>query len=300
MKFSALRRYAWLSIFTALATIVLKSLAWWLTGSVGLLSDALESVVNLAGALMALAMLTLAAVPADDNHPYGHSKAEYFSSAFEGFLIVLAAISIGYAAVTRLLNPQALHDVGVGLIVSVIASALNLATARTLLRVGRSHRSISLEADARHLLTDVWTSAGVILGVGLVWLTNWLWLDPVIAILVAVNILWTGWQLMHRSVDGLMDVALPPETLNLIEEVLKAYREESVDFHALRTRQAGARAFATVHVLVPGDWTVQKGHDCVERIESDLRAAVPYLQVNIHMEPKNDTAAIMDEKKDLA
>ena len=188
----SLRRYAWLSIFTVLATILLKSLAWWLTGSVGLLSDALESLVNLAGALMVLAMLTLAAIPADNDHPYGHSKAEYFSSAFEGILIVLAAISIGYAAVTRLLNPQALQNVAVGLIVSVVASVLNFATARVLLRVGRSHHSISLEADARHLLTDVWTSAGVILGVGLVWLTNWLWLDPVIAILVAVNILWTG------------------------------------------------------------------------------------------------------------
>ena len=168
----SLRRYAWLSIFTALATILLKSLAWWLTGSVGLLSDALESLVNLAGALMVLAMLTLAAVPADNDHPYGHSKAEYFSSAFEGILIVLAAISIGYAAVTRLLNPQALQNVAVGLIVSVVASVLNFATARVLLRVGRSHHSISLEADARHLLTDVWTSAGVILGVGLVWLTK--------------------------------------------------------------------------------------------------------------------------------
>ena len=291
----SLRRYAWLSISTALATILLKSLAWWLTGSVGLLSDALESLVNLVGALMVLAMLTLAAVPADNDHPYGHSKAEYFSSAFEGILIVLAAISIGYAAVTRLLNPQALQNVAVGLIVSVVASVLNFATARVLLRVGRSHHSISLEADARHLLTDVWTSAGVILGVGLVWLTNWLWLDPVIAILVAVNILWTGWQLIRRSVDGLMDVALPPEILDLIEGVLKSYREEGVDFHALRTRQAGVRAFATVHVLVPGDWTVKKGHDCLERIESDLRTAVPYLQVTIHMEPRNDAAAMMDE-----
>lgn len=169
---SSLQHYAWLSIFTALATILLKSLAWWLTGSVGLLSDALESVVNLAGALMALAMLTLAAMPADHNHPYGHGKAEYFSSAFEGFLIVLAAISIGYAAIVRLLNPQALEDIGIGLLVSAAASALNLATGRILLNVGRVHHSISLEADARHLLVDVWTSAGVILGVGLVWLTG--------------------------------------------------------------------------------------------------------------------------------
>lgn len=284
----ALRRYALLSIFTALATILLKSLAWWLTGSVSLLSDALESLVNLAGALMTLVMLTLAARPADDNHPYGHAKAEYFSSAFEGLLIAVAAIGIVYAAVVRLLNPQALNDVGAGLIVSVIASVLNLATARILLRVGRSHHSISLEADARHLLADVWTSGGVILGVGLVWLTNWLWLDPVIAILVATNILRTGWQLMRRSVDGLMDAALPPEILTVIEGVMNSYRAEGVDFNALRTRQAGARAFGTVHMLVPGDWTVQKGHEYVQRVESDLRAAVPYLQITIYLEPRKE------------
>jgi cation diffusion facilitator family transporter len=283
----SLQRYAWLSIFTALATILLKSLAWWLTGSVGLLSDALESGVNLAGALMALAMLTLAAVPADDNHPYGHGKAEYFSSAFEGLLIVLAAISIVYAAVVRLLNPQALDDVGIGLLVSVAASALNFATARTLLRVGRLHHSISLEADAKHLFTDVWTSAGVILGVGLVWMTGWLWLDPVFAMLVAVHILHTGWQLLRRSTDGLMDVSLPTETLNVIEEIMNSYRREGIDFDALRTRQAGAYSFASLHVLVPGNWTVQKGHDYAERIEADLRAAVPYLHVITHLEPKN-------------
>jgi cation diffusion facilitator family transporter len=287
MSLNPLQRYAWLSIFTALATILLKSLAWWLTGSVGLLSDALESIVNLAGALMALAMLTLAAMPADDNHPYGHGKAEYFSSAFEGLLILLAAIGIGYAAIVRLLNPQALEDVGIGLLVSAIASALNLATARILLNVGRVHHSISLEADAHHLLTDVWTSAGVILGVGLVWATGWLWLDPVIALLVAVNILRTGWQLLRRSADGLMDVALPAETLDVIEEVMKPYRREGIDFEELRTRQAGALAFASLHVLVPGEWTVQKGHDYAERIEADLRAAVPRLHVITHLEPKN-------------
>jgi cation diffusion facilitator family transporter len=284
---NSLQRFAWLSIFTALATILLKSLAWWLTGSVGLLSDALESGVNLAGALMALAMLTLAAMPADVNHPYGHGKAEYFSSAFEGLLIVLAAISIVYAAIVRLLNPQALEDIGIGLLVSVAASALNLATAQTLSSVGRLHHSISLEADAQHLFTDVWTSAGVILGVGLVWVTGWLWLDPVIAILVAAKILHTGWQLLRRSADGLMDVSLPTETLNLIEEVMSSYRREGIDFDALRTRQAGAYAFASLHVLVPGDWTVQKGHDYAEHIEADLRAAVPHLHVITHLEPKN-------------
>jgi len=199
-------RYAWLSIATALATILLKGVAWHLTGSVGLLSDALESFVNLAGALMALAMLSLAATPADENHAYGHGKAEYFSSAFEGFLILLAAVSIAYAAAQRLLSPQPLESVGVGLAVSVTASVLNLLTARILMGVGRQYQSITLEADAHHLLTDVWTSAGVIVGVGLVWLTGWLWLDPAIALLVAANIVWTGWQLLGRSAAGLMDV----------------------------------------------------------------------------------------------
>jgi cation diffusion facilitator family transporter len=294
----SLQRYAWLSIATALATIVLKGVAWWLTGSVGLLSDALESFVNLAGALMALAMLSLAATPADEDHAHGHGKAEYFSSAFEGFLILIAAVSIGYAAVGRLLHPQGLEDVGVGLAVSVLASVINLATARILLGVGRRHNSITLEADAHHLMTDVWTSVGVIVGVGLVWATGWLWLDPVIAILVAVNIIWTGWQLLRRSAAGLMDVSVPEETRLAIEAVLDRYRSEGLEFHALRTRQAGSRAFATIHVLVPGEWTVQKGHDHSERIEADLRVAVPYVHVTTHLEPKEDPVSLADEGLD--
>jgi cation diffusion facilitator family transporter len=291
----SLQRYAWLSIATALATIVLKGVAWWLTGSVGLLSDALESFVNLAGALMALAMLSLAATPADEDHAHGHGKAEYFSSAFEGFLILIAAVSIGYAAIGRLQHPQGLQDVGIGLAVSVVASIINLATARILLRVGRQHNSITLEADAHHLLTDVWTSVGVILGVGLVWVTGWLWLDPAIAILVAVNIVWTGWQLLRRSAAGLMDVSVPEETRLAIEAILDRYRKEGLEFHALRTRQAGARAFATIHVLVPGNWTVQKGHDHSERIEADLRTAVPHVHVTTHLEPKEDPVSLADE-----
>jgi cation diffusion facilitator family transporter len=290
----SLQRYAWLSIATALATIVLKGVAWWLTGSVGLLSDALESFVNLAGALMALAMLSLAAMPADEDHAHGHGKAEYFSSAFEGFLILIAAVSIGYAAIGRLLNPQGLEDVGVGLAVSVVASVINLATARILLGVGRQHHSITLEADAHHLMTDVWTSVGVISGVGLVWATGWLWLDPVIAILVAVNIVWTGWQLLRRSAAGLMDVSVPEETRLAIEAILDRYRGEGLEFHALRTRQAGARAFATIHLLVPGGWTVQRGHDYSERIEADLRAAVPQVHVTTHLEPKEDPVSLAD------
>ncbi len=295
---ASLKRYAWLSIAAALATILLKGWAWWLTGSVGLLSDALESFVNLAGAIMALAMLSLAAQPADANHAHGHGKAEYFSSAFEGFLILIAALSIGYAAIDRLLHPQPLEAVGVGLAVSVIASVINLVTSRILMDVGRKYKSITLEADAHHLLTDVWTSAGVILGVGLVWVTGWLWLDPVIALAVAANIVWTGWQLLSRSAAGLMDVSLDGEELLAIERVLDGYRGHNLDFHALRTRQAGARAFVSLHVLVPGAWTVQQGHDWAERIEADIREAVPGAHVTTHLEPIEDPLSHADAELD--
>jgi len=294
----SLKRYAWLSIAAALATILLKGVAWKLTGSVGLLSDAIESFVNLAGALMALWMITVAERPADDNHAYGHGKAEYFSSAFEGFLILLAAISIGYAAIDRLMNPQPIEAVGIGLLVSVLASVINFATARTLMGVGRTHNSITLEADAQHLMTDVWTSVGVISGVGLVWLSGWLWLDPVIALLVAANIVWTGWQLLHRSAGGLMDVSLPEADLIAIETVLDGYRNQGLDFHALRTRQAGARCFVTLHVLVPGDWTVQLGHDWCERIEADIRRVVPQAHVTTHLEPQEDPVSLVDQALD--
>jgi cation diffusion facilitator family transporter len=294
----SLKRYAWLSIAAALATILLKGWAWWLTGSVGLLSDALESFVNLAGAMMALAMLTLAAMPADDNHAHGHGKAEYFSSAFEGFLILIAAILIGYAAIERLLNPQPIEAVGIGLAVSVVASIINLATSRILMGVGRKFKSITLEADAHHLLTDVWTSVGVIVGVGLVWATGWLWLDPVIAILVALNIVWTGWQLLQRSAAGLMDVSIPEEEIRAIEDVLDRYRQQGLAFHALRTRQAGSRAFITLHVLVPGAWTIQQGHDMSERIEADIRRAVSNAHLTTHLEPIEDPASLADQELD--
>jgi cation diffusion facilitator family transporter len=295
---ASLKRYAWLSIAAALATIVLKGWAWWLTGSVGLLSDALESFVNLAGAMMALAMLTLAARPADENHAHGHGKAEYFSSAFEGVLILVAAIAIGYAAVERLFHPQPLEAVGIGLAVSVVASIINLVTSRVLMGVGKKYKSITLEADAHHLLTDVWTSAGVILGVGLVWVTGWLWLDPVIALLVALNIVWTGWQLLQRSAAGLMDVSVSASDLGAIEGVLDRYRRQGLEFHALRTRQAGTRAFVSMHVLVPGAWTVQQGHDWSERIEADIRQAVPYAHLTTHLEPIEDPLSLADQELD--
>ena len=298
MLSASLKRYAWLSIAAALATILLKGWAWWVTGSVGLLSDALESFVNLAGAMMALAMLTLASMPADDNHAHGHGKAEYFSSAFEGFLILIAAAGISYAAIERFLNPQPLEAVNIGLAVSAVASVINLATSRILMAVGRKHKSITLEADAHHLMTDVWTSIGVILGVGLAWLTGWLWLDPVIALLVALNIVWTGWQLLQRSAAGLMDVSLPDEDLHAIEAVLDRYRAQGLTFHALRTRQAGTRAFITVHVLVPGAWTVQHGHDWLERIEADIRQVVSHAHITTHLEPKEDPLSLADQGLD--
>lgn len=293
-----LKQYAWLSIAAAIATILLKGVAWWLTGSVGLLSDALESFVNLAGALMALAMLSLAAAPADDRHAYGHGKAEYFSSAFEGFLILLAAVSIAYTAIERFLHPQAIEAVGIGLLVSVVASFINLFAARELLKAGRAHNSITLEADAKHLMTDVWTSVGVIIGVGLVWASGWLWLDPLIALLVAANIVWTGWQLLQRSASGLMDEAIPKEQIEAIETVLENYRRQGLDFHALRTRQAGRQAFISMHVLVPGAWTVQRGHDRLEQIEADIRAAIPFSHLTTHLEPIEDPLSNSDQVLD--
>lgn len=295
---SSLQRYAWISIGAAIATIILKGVAWWLTGSIGLLSDAIESFVNLAGALMALWMLWLAEKPADEDHPHGHGKAEYFSSAFEGFLIVLAAVSIAYTAIGRLMNPQPLEAVGIGLVVSIVASAINLVVARLLLKAGKEHQSITLEADAHHLMTDVWTSVGVILGVGLVAWSGWNWLDPTIALLVAVNIVWTGWQLMHRSASGLMDTALPAEKIRLITEVFDCYIEHGIAYHALRTRQAGRRSFISFHVLVPGKWSVQEAHDWVERIEKDLRDAVPNCHITSHLEPIDDPCSMDDQELD--
>jgi len=294
----SLKKYAWLSIAAALFTIALKGVAWWLTGSVGLLSDALESGVNLAAALMALAMLTVAAQPPDDNHAFGHGKAEYFASAFEGAMILAAAVGIGVTAIERLLHPQPLEQVGVGLVVSVVASLINLGAARILLAAGREHRSITLEADAHHLMTDVWTSVGVVVGVGAVAVTGWLWLDPVLALAVAANIVWTGWQLLRRSASGLMDEALPADQHAAVVAVLEGYRESGIDYHALRSRQAGARCFVTVHVLVPGAWSVQRGHDLLELIEADIRSALPHASVFTHLEPIEDPVSTHDIELD--
>jgi cation diffusion facilitator family transporter len=281
-----LERYALLSVAAAIVTIALKLLAWWLTGSVGLLSDALESVVNLAGALLALWMLRLSAMPPDEAHPYGRSKAEYFSSGVEGGLIVVAALSIVWAAFPRLIAPQAISVPYLGITVSVVASAVNLGTALILLRAGREYHSIALEADARHLLTDVWTSVGVIVGIGLVALTGWLRLDPVIALVVAGNILWTGARLMRRSVTGLLDPAIPEAERADIARIFKEYsRRYGVSFHALRTRHAGARRFVSFHLLVPDAWTVAHAHQLAEEIESRIRSLVPHASTFSHIEP---------------
>jgi cation diffusion facilitator family transporter len=292
---SSLTHFAWLSITAALVTIGLKTAAYFITGSVGLLSDALESLVNLVGGVMALAMLTVAARPADEDHAYGHGKAEYFSSGVEGGLILVAAVSIAVAAVMRLITPKPLEAVGLGLAVSVAASVVNLGVALLLLRAGRTHNSITLEANAHHLLTDVWTSVGVIAGVGLVALTKWLWLDPVVALLVAANIVWTGIQIVRRSIAGLMDIALPAGDMAAVRKVLQTYEQTGIQFHALRSRQSGARKFISTHVLVPGNWAVQRGHELLDKIEADIRRALPDAVVFTHLESLEDPASWDDE-----
>ena len=296
---ASLTRFAWLSIAAAVVTITLKSGAYLLTDSVGLLSDALESLVNLAGAVMALLMLSIAARPPDESHGYGHSKAEYFASATEGILILGAAIGIISAAINRLLQPSEIGQLGLGLGVSVTASAINLSVARVLLREGQARRSITLEADAHHLMTDVWTSAGVIGGVGIAGLTGWHILDPLVAIVVALNIIWTGIRLVSRSVAGLMDAALPTQEQGLIADVLEKYRQQGVSFHALRTRQAAARRFVSVHMLVPGEWTVHDAHHVAEDFESDIRDALgSVVTVFTHIEPVEDELSMEDVSLD--
>lgn len=295
MKPTSLTRFAWLSIAAAIATMLLKGAAYHFTGSVGLLSDALESLVNLAGALMALVMLSIAARPPDEDHAYGHSKAEYFSAGAEGALIVVAAVSIAVAAVDRLMHPRPIQQVGLGLAVSVVAALLNLAVALVLLRAARTHRSATLQASSQHLLTDVWTTAGVLVGVGAVALTGWLVLDPLVALAVAVNIVWAGGRILRDSVAGLMDAALPVQEQRVLRALLARYAAEGIEYHALRTRRAGAHRFVSVHVLVPADWTVQQGHDLLERIEADIRRALPPITVLTHLEPLGDPAAMADQ-----
>lgn len=290
-----LTRFAWLSIAAAMLTLTLKGAAYFVTGSVGLLSDAVESIVNLVGGFMSLWMLRVAAQPADEEHTYGHTKAEYFSSGVEGGLILVAAISIAAAAVPRLIHPKPLQELRVGLAVSVVASVINLAVALLLLRTGKKHNSISLEAGAHHLFTDVWTSLGVVAGVGAVALTNWQRLDPVVALLVAAVIVWTGLGIVKRSVSGLMDAALSEPDLALVRKVLGKYERRGIQFHALRSRQAGARKFVSVHVLVPGEWTVQRGHELLDGIEAEIQRELGDATVFTHLESLDDPASWDDQ-----
>lgn len=293
-----LTRYAWLSIGAALLTIVLKTSAWLLTDSVGLLSDAAESTVNLVAAVVALVALRVALRPPDHKHNYGHSKAEYFSAAVEGLMIFIAAAVILMVSVQRFLEPAPLENVGAGLLIAVLASIVNGSVSWVLLRAGRKHRSITLTADGKHLLTDVWTSAGVVVGVLLVWLTGWERLDPVIAFAVGVNILVTGWGLIRSSAAGLMDVSLPDEDNERIRAVIdtfiEQFEDEDVRYHALRTRESGHRRFMEMHLLVPGEWTVKRGHDVAEDLTDALLEQYMDLRVNLHLEPVEDPRSYED------
>lgn len=288
--------YLKISIGVALLTIALKTAAWWLTGSVGLLSDALESLVNLAGAAFALAMVTLAAQPPDTDHPYGHHKAEYFSSGFEGGLIFAAALGILWTAVERLLHPRALEALGPGLALSVLSSVLNGVLAWAMLRKGRAVRSMALEADARHLYTDVWTSAGVIGGLALVTLTGWVWLDPLIAIAVALNILREGWQLVRSSASGLLDQAVEPAVHADIERVLGGFRASEVRFDHLITRRAGQRCFADLHMHVPAHWSLGQAAERRGALEHALMQAVPGLYTTIQLLPMDVEAVVVSTR----
>lgn len=291
-----------LSIGAAVTTLLLKAAAYWLTGSVGLLSDALESLINLVASTTALVCLWYASQPVDPSHAYGHEKIEYFSSGLEGMLILIAAGGIAWYALDRLFWPQSLQELGLGTTIALAASLVNLAVAQVLLRVGKAYQSIVLEADGHHLMTDVWTSVAVVGGLFIVWLSErlwskpWLFLDPLIALLVAANILRTGLKLVVRSFDGLMDHALPPAEQDLIRATIAAHLQAGMHFHALRTRQAGAHRFADFHLLVPGAWTVQKAHDLTERVEEAVRLALPGLEVTVHIEPVEERAAWHDSE----
>lgn len=289
-----LEKFAWLSIAAALATITLKTGAWWITDSVGLLADAAESIVNLVAAVAALMALRVAGRAADDEHHFGHSKAEYFSAAIEGAMIFVAAGFILWQAIGRLLDPRDIDAVGVGLGISVIASVINGGVAFVLIRAGRRHRSITLRADGRHLLTDVWTSVGVLIGVLLVVITGIDWLDPVVALLVGANILLTGWRLMGESGNALLDASLPPEENADLADTIASLRTQDIDVHGLRTRVAGHISFADFHVLVPGAWSVRRAHDAVEEIERVIAVRHPELHVSTHIEPLEDPRAYDD------
>lgn len=291
-------RFAWLSIAAAVVTMALKAGAYLLTDSVGLLSDALESGVNLTAGLVALTALKVATQPPDQDHAYGHDKAEYFSSGAEGILILLASAGIIVTSVNRLLDPSPLYRLDLGLAILGIAALINFVTAQILMRSGRRRCSVALEADAHHLMTDVWTSLGVLAGIGATQVTGWYVLDPIIALLVAAHITWVGLRLLRRSALGLMDTALPAGDLEIITGILDRYSEQGIKYHALRTRQAGARNFVSVHIQVPGEWSVRRGHDLLEEIESAIRNSSRATTVFTHLEPLEDPASWADKDLD--
>lgn len=292
---STLKKFAWLSVAAAIVTIALKVAAWWVTGSVGLLSDAAESVVNLVAAVIALGAVTVAERPADDDHQYGHSKAEYFSAGVEGAMIFVAAAFILVVSVERLINPVPLESLGIGLAISAVAAVINGVVGTALIRAGARHRSPTLKADGKHLITDVITSVGVVAGLALAWVTGWQVFDPIVAIGVGLNILFIGYRLVHESGMGLMDATLPEEDNRAIEEVLERHREPGrVDFHELRTRESGRWRFVEFHALVPGHWSVERGHDLVETVEQEIHAALPHSHITTHLEPIEDERAYND------
>lgn len=294
MSFSERRSPILLSILAAVATLGMKMAAYWLTDSVSLLSDALESVVNLIATLTAFGCLWYSVQPVDTTHTYGHEKIEFFSSGLEGMLILIAAGGIAWYAIGRLLNLHDLQQLEWGVLLSLGASLINLAVARILIRVGRRTNSIILEADGQHLMADVWTSIGVLVSLGLVYMTNWHWIDPVLALIVAANIVWTAWNLLARSFNGLMDHALPENEQQRVRLAIEALLKPGLFFHALRTRHAGARKFADFHLLVPGSWTVEEAHALGEQIEQAVRDVLPGAEVTVHIEPVESEAAWKD------
>jgi cation diffusion facilitator family transporter len=298
MENKSARFYTLLSIGAAILTIALKTGAYVLTGSVGLLSDAAESIVNLVAAIVATWAVTYAAKPPDENHAFGHYKAEYFSSGIESLSILVAAGSIAIAAFNRLLHPQPVEQIGIGLGLSLVATVINGVLALLMLRAGKRLRSITLRADAHHLFTDVWTSIGVVLGLILVSSTNWLIVDPIIALIVAVNIVWAGIKLLHETGLGLLDTAMPASDRRIVMDILHNYDNRQIQFHALRTRVAGTRRFISLHVLVPEVWTVKQGHDLCEEIELAIAKSLPGSYVFTHLEPLEDPLSWQDQQLD--
>lgn len=295
MAKKSLSFYAWLSIFAAVFTIVLKAVVYLYTNSVSFLSDALESFINLAAAILALWMIKIAERPPDDDHEFGHDKAGYFSSGIEGTLISLAAIGIFVVAIQRIFTPQPITNIGFGLLISLLAALVNLVVGQILIKVGKENDSIVLEADGHHLMTDVWTSVGIFFAIGIVWLTDWFILDPIIAMVVAISISWTGYNLIRRSVLGLMDTIIDEDSANLALETLNDYKEKlGIEYHAFRTRKSGARKFIYFHLLVPDNWTVKKGHDLAEEIELKILEKIPNSAVFIHLEPLEDPKSLKD------